>query len=71
MGFQRWQKLHYLIYPAALAGVIHFLWLVKSDIREPAMYGAILAVLLGFRLVVWLKKKSSALRAGDRAASRT
>ncbi len=51
LGFKRWQKLHYLIYPAGIAGVLHYLWLVKSDIREPLMYGGILAVLLGFRIV--------------------
>jgi sulfoxide reductase heme-binding subunit YedZ len=55
MGFQRWQKLHMLIYPAAIAGVLHFLWLVKSDIREPLLYGAILALLLGFRVVMKFK----------------
>ena len=45
-----------LIYPAAILGVLHFLWLVKSDIREPLLYGAILAVLLGFRVVTKLRK---------------
>jgi sulfoxide reductase heme-binding subunit YedZ len=60
LGFQRWQKLHMLIYPAALAGVLHFLWLVKSDIREPLFYGAILTLLLGFRVVVKLRKSAKA-----------
>jgi len=49
---KRWQQLHRLVYVAAIAGVIHFYWLVKSDIRRPAQYGAVLAVLLGYRLVV-------------------
>jgi methionine sulfoxide reductase heme-binding subunit len=57
MKFQRWQKLHMLIYPSAIAGVLHFLWLVKSDIREPLLYGAILAALLGFRIVTKLRSK--------------
>jgi sulfoxide reductase heme-binding subunit YedZ len=57
LGFQRWQKLHMLIYVAAIAGVLHFWWLVKSDIREPLFYGAILGVLLGFRVVVKLGKR--------------
>src|SRR5262245_24576174 len=48
---KRWQQLHRLVYFAAIAGVIHFYWLVKSDIRRPAQYGAVLAVLLGYRLV--------------------
>ena len=47
---KRWQQLHRLVYVAAIAGVIHFYWLVKSDISRPAQYGLVLAVLLGFRL---------------------
>src|SRR5438477_12895289 len=54
LGGKRWQKLHRLIYISAIAGVIHYLWLVKKDIREPLEYGAVLAVLLGYRIVVWL-----------------
>jgi sulfoxide reductase heme-binding subunit YedZ len=50
LGGRRWQMLHRLIYVSAVAGVIHFWWLVKSDVREPALYGAIVAILLGVRL---------------------
>ena len=46
----RWKKLHRLVYAAAVLGVWHFYWLVKADILEPLIYGAILAVLLGMRL---------------------
>jgi sulfoxide reductase heme-binding subunit YedZ len=49
---KRWQQLHRLVYIAAIAGVIHFYWLVKADIRRPVQYGTILALLLGYRLVV-------------------
>ena len=49
---KRWQQLHRLVYFAALAGVIHFYWLVKADIRRPLQYGIVLAVLLGYRLLV-------------------
>lgn len=49
---KRWQQLHYLVYVAAIAGVIHFLWLVKSDITRPAKYGIVLALLLGYRLLI-------------------
>jgi methionine sulfoxide reductase heme-binding subunit len=49
---KRWQKLHRLIYVAALAGVIHFYWLVKADIRRPAQYGFFLAVLLFYRIAL-------------------
>jgi sulfoxide reductase heme-binding subunit YedZ len=57
LGGKRWQALHRLIYAAAIAGVIHYLWLVKADIRKPLEYGAILAVLLGYRIVVWAAPK--------------
>ena len=53
---KRWQILHRLIYFSAAAGVTHFIWLVKKDIREPLIYGAILAVLLGIRVVFWMQK---------------
>jgi sulfoxide reductase heme-binding subunit YedZ len=46
---RRWQSLHRLIYPAAILGCLHFLWLVKSDLREPLLYLGILALLLGLR----------------------
>ena len=54
LGGRRWQALHRLIYVSAALGVVHFLWLVKADIREPATYGAGLAALLGYRIVHWL-----------------
>ncbi|MGI9182259.1 MAG: sulfite oxidase heme-binding subunit YedZ [Longimicrobiaceae bacterium] len=47
---KRWQRLHRLIYLIAGLGVLHFLWLVKADVREPLLFGAALAVLLAFRL---------------------
>jgi sulfoxide reductase heme-binding subunit YedZ len=48
---RRWQKLHRLVYPIAILAVWHFWWQVKRDIREPLIYAAILALLLGYRLV--------------------
>ena len=47
---RRWQQLHRLVYPIALLGVIHYLWLVKKDMTEPLIYGAVLALLLAMRL---------------------
>lgn len=44
-----WQRLHRLVYPAALLAVGHYLWLVKADRREPLLYAAILVLLLAFR----------------------
>jgi sulfoxide reductase heme-binding subunit YedZ len=56
LGGKRWQMLHRLIYVSACAGVVHYYWLVKSDIRLPLLYGAIVAVLLAYRLVPTLMK---------------
>lgn len=47
---RRWKPLHRMIYPAAVLAVLHFFWVVKSDLTEPAMYGAVLAGLLIVRL---------------------
>ncbi len=47
---RRWQQLHRLIYFSAAIAVIHYYWLVKSDIREPLFYGAVLTALLLLRL---------------------
>jgi methionine sulfoxide reductase heme-binding subunit len=49
MGFTNGQRLHRLIYFAALAGVIHYYWLVKSDVRLPLMYFGMLTVLMLYR----------------------
>lgn len=57
LTFKRWKQLHRLIYLSAIAGVIHYYWLVKSDVRLPLMYGAIVAVLLGYRIVSWMRKR--------------
>ena len=47
---RNWSRLHRLVYPIGILGVLHFLWLVKADLFEPLIYGAILALLLAFRL---------------------
>ncbi len=47
---KNWKRLHRLVYVAALLAVIHYLWLVKSDIRLPLLYGALLLGLLALRL---------------------
>src|SRR6476646_9046302 len=53
LGGKRCPRIPRLIYFAAIAGVIHYLWLVKADIRKPLEYGAVLALLLGYRVAVW------------------
>jgi len=52
LGFPKWQRLHRVIYFVVLAGVIHYYWLVKSDVRLPLMYGAMLAVLMLYRFFI-------------------
>ncbi len=47
---KNWKRLHRLVYLAGLLVVVHFVWLVKSDIREPLIYGAIVGLLLIVRL---------------------
>jgi methionine sulfoxide reductase heme-binding subunit len=59
LGYVRWQRLHRLVYFSALAGVIHYYWLVKSDVRLPLLYMGILAVLMIYRLVTWMWSKST------------
>jgi sulfoxide reductase heme-binding subunit YedZ len=51
LGGRRWRNLHRLAYGAAAAAVVHFLWLVKADLREPLIYAGALAALLGARLL--------------------
>lgn len=47
---RHWGRLHRLVYAAAILGVLHLWWIVKSDLREPLLYAGILALLLGWRL---------------------
>lgn len=53
LGGKKWSLLHRLIYVSAIAGVIHYIWLVKKDLTKPLEYAAVLAVLLGYRISVW------------------
>lgn len=57
LGGKLWQFLHRLIYFASAGGVIHYYWLVKSDVRLPLRYGATLVVLLAYRLVTFAAKR--------------
>ena len=58
LGGARWQKLHRLIYLSAVAGAIHYYWLVKSDVRLPLAYGSAVGVLLLYRIVEGYKPSS-------------
>lgn len=57
LGGRRWRILHRAIYLAAIAGVIHFYWKVKSDVRSPLFYGALVAVPLLWRLGDWVSRR--------------
>jgi methionine sulfoxide reductase heme-binding subunit len=50
LGGKRWQRIHWLIYPAALLAVLHYYWLVKADTRPPLLYAAIVITLLLLRV---------------------
>lgn len=56
---RRWQQLHRLVYAIAAAGVIHYWWLVKRDITQPALYGLALSLLLGYRVAVWWRGREN------------
>ena len=60
LGGKRWQMLHRAIYLAAVCGVIHYYWKVKSDVRMPLFYGALVGILLLWRLGDWFFKRRSA-----------
>ena len=60
LGGKRWQRLHRLIYASAIAGVVHYWWQVKSDIRMPLLYGTVVAVLLGYRMIYAVRKGPAA-----------
>jgi sulfoxide reductase heme-binding subunit YedZ len=51
LGARRWKRLHRLVYVAAPLGVIHFVWRVKSDLREPLLFALALAILMGVRIM--------------------
>lgn len=66
MGGRRWQLLHRLIYVTAVAAVVHYYWLVKSDVRLPLFYGSLVAILLGYRAAIWIASQRK-----PRAAAQT
>ena len=57
MGGRAWRRLHRLAYVAAALGVVHYWWLVKLDTRPPRNYAILLALLLGARLVMVVRRR--------------
>ena len=61
---KNWKRLHRLVYVAAILGTIHLLWILRSNIGEAVLYGTILVVLLGYRLVRYSQRRSQPLNNG-------
>ncbi|BAH37423.1 hypothetical membrane protein [Gemmatimonas aurantiaca T-27] len=59
LGGVRWNRLHALVYVSAIAACFHFVWAVKKDITQPIFYGTVVAVLLAFRVVWRIDRRSS------------
>ena len=68
LGGKMWARLHKLVYPIAILGIIHYWWLVKRDIFWPLLLGLVLSALLVYRLSSALRPQSR--RRGVRAASK-
>jgi sulfoxide reductase heme-binding subunit YedZ len=56
MGARNWQRLHRLVYAIAICGVVHYWWLVKKDVTQPALFALALTVLLASRVATWIRK---------------
>ena len=63
LGGKNWQMLHRAVYVTAICGVIHYWWLVKSDIRKPLLYACLVGILLAWRLGVWFIGKGKGVPA--------
>ena len=57
LGGKRWQLLHKIVYVSAIAGAVHYYWLVKSDIRLPVFYGSLVALALAIRAGYWVRAR--------------
>ncbi len=64
LGGKRWAKLHRLVYLAAVAGVLHYWLLVKSDVRLPLTFAFILFLLLGYRVLIRIDNRQQAIARG-------
>lgn len=66
-----WKRLHWLVYPAAILAVLHFVWLTKPGIGDPDAYAIVLAVLLGYRVVArWSRSRVPVEALGEVARKR-
>lgn len=65
LGARRWLALHRVVYAVAVCGVVHYWWLVKRDVTDPALYAGVLALLLGYRAAAWWRGRSTRPSAGS------
>ena len=71
LGGRRWNKLHRLVYVAAIGGTVHYLWAVKKDTLFPLVYFALFTLLLGYRAFFMLRdRRARARAAGGEGAPR-
>ena len=68
LGGRRWQQLHRLVYLSAIAGVVHYYWLVKSDETLPLRFAAVVAILLAYRVFAYATQKKTGASSGRGAA---
>lgn len=68
LGGKRRRRLHMLIYPAAVGGVLHYLWLVKKDVRTPLWFAGVLAVAFAARAQIPRRESSPLIPAGEDVA---
>jgi sulfoxide reductase heme-binding subunit YedZ len=71
LGGKNWQRLHRLIYLTGILGVIHYIWLVKADLRKPLEYALALSILLLYRIIMWAAevRKNAAVPARPRTSA--
>jgi len=69
LGGKNWQRLHRLIYLTGIGGVVHYIWLVKADLRKPLEYGFVLSILLLYRVWVWVAETRKRLLARAQASA--
>jgi methionine sulfoxide reductase heme-binding subunit len=70
LGYRRWQMLHRLIYFSAVAALIHYYWLVKSDETWPLIYIAVFSVLMIYRFVLWSRASTRSAKPPAAPATR-
>lgn len=66
---KHWKRLHQSVYLIAILGVLHYIWLVKADLRDPIIYAVLLGVLLLFRVWMVQKKRKARASRGDPSES--